>query len=301
MGEEGFGNPFYYLETPGLSSILGGRRLTALSAPHFGLHASLLGLDATLGMPGIPQSATGQASIFTGVNAAKYLGFHLNGFPNGRLRRLLAAKGIFRQLQKEGYNTAFTNAYRPPFFDFLRRGLPGNQYSCSTLITYYGRVEFRSLEDLSKERALYMDVTNEMLKQIGFDVKLISPEEGAERLFKISRKYDFCLFEYFLSDLAGHMADRKEAERVVFTLDRFIGKVADLIDPKETVLIVSSDHGNMEDLSNRDHSMNQVPVLIIGDLELRKVLHNHLNDLTDVLPAVRTALKWDLNLQASDN
>ena len=45
--------------------------------------------DTTLGVTGLPQSATGQTTLFTGINAAAHLGRHLEGFPNAVLRDLL--------------------------------------------------------------------------------------------------------------------------------------------------------------------------------------------------------------------
>ncbi len=288
-------NPFVITETPGLISILDGKRLTAKAVGSVGSRATLLGLDATLGVQGLPQSATGQASIFTGVNAAGFLGTHLNGYPDTKLRRLLAAKGMFRQLRKQHYKVIFANAYRPQFFQLLRRGLPGKRYSCSTLITYYGGLPFYGLNDIKQGRALYMDITNDILLQMGFVVPSISPEEGARRLLNISRNYDFCLFEYFLSDLAGHMADQSEASRVIAILDRFIGTLADQNDPSETLIIVSSDHGNLEDLTRRAHTYNKVPALLIGDAELRSHIEPDLNDLTDLLPAIFKTLAWNKN------
>ncbi len=290
LGKDQPENPFVSTATPGLSKILDGKRLTMDSAGHFGPAASLLGLDATLGVPGLPQSATGQASIFTGFNAPVYLGRHLNGYPETKLRRLLAAKGLFRQLRKKGCRVNFANAYRPQFFQMLRRGLPGNRYSCSTLVTYYGSLPFYGLNDIKAGRALYMDITNDILKRMKFNVPRITPEEGAGRLLEISKKFDFCLFEYFLSDLAGHMADRAEAARVITVLDRFISALAGGINPKETLLLVSSDHGNLEDLSVGGHTCNPVPALLAGDAGLRRQMETGLKDLTDLLPAIFKAL-----------
>ncbi len=292
LGKDRPSNPFAKVETPGLAGILEGRRLTEESAGYDGPRASLLSLDATLGIPGLPQSATGQASIFSGVNAPALLGRHLNGFPEQELRMLLSVKGLFRQLKSRGFRTLFANAYRPHFFEHLRRGLPGNRYSCSTLITYYGGLPFYSLNDLKAGRALYMDITNDILQRMGFDVPLITPENGAARLAEISNCNDFCLFEYFLSDLAGHMADLPEAGRVIGILDRFIAALAKEVDSKETMLMVTSDHGNLEDLSGRDHTYNRVPVLLIGDPSLRRFIKPGLNDLTDILPAVQRVLGW---------
>ncbi len=295
LGKDHPSNPFVGTETPRITDILDGKNLTVKAVGSVGSRASLVGLDATLGVQGLPQSATGQASIFTGVNAAAFLGTHLNGYPETRLRSLLSAKGIFRQLRKQYHKVIFANAYRPQFFQMLRRGLPGKRYSCSTLITYYGGLPFYTLNDIKKGRALYMDITNDILLQMGYDVPSITPEEGASRLLEISRNYDFCLFEYFLSDLAGHTADQSEASRVITILDRFIGTLADQNNPSETLILVSSDHGNLEDLSSQVHTYNQVPALLIGDAELRLHIEPGLNDLTDLLPAICKTLAWNKN------
>ena len=44
-------------------------------------------IDACLSMPGLPQSATGQATMFTGVNAPVFMGRHCEGFPGPSLRK----------------------------------------------------------------------------------------------------------------------------------------------------------------------------------------------------------------------
>jgi len=298
LGSDKPDNPFILSDTPGLNRILEGGSLTSSAAGFIGKEASLLELDATLGVSGLPQSATGQASIFTGFNAPAYLGEHANGFPNYKLRKLLASRGMFSQLKRKGYKVCFANAYRPPFFEMLRRGLPGERYSCSTLITYYGGLKFFSLEDLNNRKALYMDITNDILFRMGCKVQLISPEEGAHRLLKISSNYDFCLFEYFLSDLAGHMGEEKEAARVISILDRFIGTLAEQLDPGEEFFLVSSDHGNIEDFTTRDHTLNQVPALLVGDYKLRQELQPSMSCLTDILPAIYKVLEWKDGIHA---
>ncbi len=298
LGSDKPANPFILTDTPGFNRILEGSSLTSSAAGFVGKEASLLKLDATLGVSGLPQSATGQASIFTGFNAPAYLGEHTNGFPNYKLRKLLASRGMFGQLKRKGYKVCFANAYRPAFFEMLRRGLPGERYSCSTLITYYGGLRFFSLEDLNNRKALYMDITNDILLRMGCKVPLITPEEGAHRLLKISSLYDFCLFEYFLSDLAGHMGEEKEAVRVISILDRFIGTLTEQLDPGEEFLLVSSDHGNIEDFTTRDHTLNQVPALLVGDYKLRQELQPSMSCLTDILPNVYKVLEWKDEIHA---
>ena len=291
LGPNEPGNPFTDNKTPGISSLLNGLDLTIEAAGFTGKDASLIDLDAVMGVNGLPQSATGQASIFTGHNAPAHLGYHLNGFPDERLRKLLSDKGIFLQLKKRGYKVNFANAYRPAFFEMLKRGLPGNSYSCSTLITYYGGLPFYGLQDLKEGRALYMDITSETLCRMGFDVPLITPEQGASHLLEISKDYDFCLFEYFLSDLAGHLADRDEAKRVLSDLDRFISTISSGLDQSETFLMLASDHGNLEFLSSREHTANPVPLLMVGSSKIRDTVALTMKDLTDILAAVNMILE----------
>ena len=291
LGEIAPENPFVFTGTPFLKTLFRGNPLTReISGFHDG-RVTLLGLDACLGVAGLPQSATGQATIFTGTNAPRRLGYHLNGFPNRFLRELLAKEGIFASLREVGYRCAFINAYRPPFFEKLKEGLPGWRHSCSTLITFFGGLHFYNLDDLKAGKALYMDLTNELLNKMGFSLPEITPEEAGQRLVDIGRNFDFSLFEYFLSDYAGHLAGREQASEVVSTLDRFLGAAAEHLDPGQTLLIVTSDHGNLEDLSHGRHTLNEVPALLIGADAVRRKIAPLLRDLTDILPAVRMLLE----------
>src|SRR5204862_5361459 len=65
--------------------------------------------DARLGVDGLPQSATGQATIITGENAPARLGRHLSAFPGGSLRPLLRERSLFRTLGDRGLRVAHAN------------------------------------------------------------------------------------------------------------------------------------------------------------------------------------------------
>ena len=71
-------NPLARAEMPYLQALLGGRKLTASVAPYESEQVSLQALDAGLGVDGLPQSATGQAVLLTGVNIPdiEILGIH---------------------------------------------------------------------------------------------------------------------------------------------------------------------------------------------------------------------------------
>ncbi|MDH7499283.1 MAG: hypothetical protein QHH30_02730 [candidate division NC10 bacterium] len=71
--------------------------------------------DANLGVEGLPQSATGQTTLLTGINAAQLLGRHVNGFCTRELRALLDGHSLFARLLQMGRKPTFANAYTPPF------------------------------------------------------------------------------------------------------------------------------------------------------------------------------------------
>ncbi|HXT50199.1 MAG TPA: phosphoglyceromutase, partial [Thermoanaerobaculia bacterium] len=81
-GDEG-SNPFVAESSPALRHLLGGP-LTASRAPTLrveGAPVVLAALDAVLGVPGLPQSGTGQTTLFTGVNAQASIGHHVPALP----------------------------------------------------------------------------------------------------------------------------------------------------------------------------------------------------------------------------
>ena len=286
LGKETKDNPFVFSETPFLTRLLEGHDLTENALNKSFQQGVLLGLDAALGVPGRPQSATGQASLFSGENAPALIGRHLNGYPNKRLRQLLSEKGMFLQLSNDGLSGTFANAYRPEFFSDLKEGLQ-RYFSCSTLITYYGGVPFRSLNDLEKGRAVYMDITNSFLQKLGFDIPQVTPEEAGFRLVQIARDYDVTLYEHFITDIVGHSQDREKAKDTLNTLDRFLGAVIRQMDFEQEMLLVTSDHGNLENLGIKGHTMNPVPALIVGKEHRQAAdLLSRFGSITGVLPAL---------------
>ena len=290
LGPKDDSNPFFANNTPFLTKILEGNYLTREAAEKEFAQVSLLGLDAALGVDGLPQSATGQTTLFTGVNAAKYLGRHLRAFPNRRLRKILFEKGMFRQLDARSLKGTYANSYRPEFFNKLTSG-DRRYFSCSTLINYYAGLQFRTLNDLNNGDAVNMDITNHFLRDRGYDVPLVSPQEAGKRLVKISRSFHLTLYEFFASDRAGHSADFAKATEVVNKLDTFLGSVVENIDPGKELVLVTSDHGNLENMNVKVHTINPVPALAIGKdhRKLFKLLKSR-QDICGVLPSLLEVL-----------
>lgn len=242
-----------------------------------------LGVDATLGVEGIPQSATGQTSLLTGVNAARLAGGHRDAFPTGVVRELVLERSVLRQLRDRGESAAFVNAYRPSFFDLGER-VKGRAFSATTLANLGACLPFFGLEEIRKEVALYHDLTNESLIGAGFEVPERSPARAGEILGEVSRGSDFTLFEYFRTDMAGHRAELGRSILELLRLEEFVGAILEQIDLDSTLLLVGSDHGNIEDASTRDHTLNPAMFLVWG--AGAALIAERTRSLTDVVPAL---------------
>lgn len=242
----------------------------------------LIPTRATLGVEGLPQSATGQTTLFTGINAAKHIGRHLQGYPNASLRNLLRESSILKRVTRMGLKSAFLNAYRPLFFE-LRESTQW-RLSTTTVATLSAGLPFFKIEDIARHRSLYHDFTNISLVKKGFDAPIFTPKEAAGILVNALSEYDFVLYEYFLTDRAGHSQDMDIAVREIQKLDALLSELLSRIDTERTVVLLTSDHGNIEDLSTRVHTRNRVPTLIWG--ERAKTLKDRIRSLEDITPAI---------------
>jgi hypothetical protein len=252
--------------------------------PEIIFDGKLVRTDACLGIEGRPQSASGQTTILTGVNAPALLGYHKQGFPNEALREIISEHSIFLQLKLAGVapNT-FANAYTQKFFETRPRWV-----SATTVAVEAAAMPFRDLDDLQAGRAVFQDYTNEMLIERGFPVSRRTPLEAASILASIARENRFTLYEYFITDKAGHAQDMEAARRVLTGLAQFVRHLLSLLDLKRTTVLLTSDHGNVEDLSSRNHTLNPVPTLIWG--ERRETIAARVRNLADITPSIVEAL-----------
>ena len=60
-------------------------------------------------------------------------------------------------------------------------------------------------------------------------------------------------------------------------------------DSRDLVLL-TSDHGNMEDLSARKHTEADVPLLLFGEKSIRDEFQKDIHDLTGIAPAIEKGL-----------
>ena len=124
---------------------------------------------------------------------------------------------------------------------------------------------------------------------LGFiDAPVVEPAQAGQMLGALAKEYDFSLFEYWASDYAGHGQEMDTAVRLMETFDGVLGGLVDAWD--EGLILITSDHGNMEDLSTRKHTAADVPALVIGEKAMRAEFTRGLKDLTDIAPAIRKAV-----------
>lgn len=281
-------NPLAAVPMPVVDRLIGGplvleqaRRLAHPSA-HAARPARLTAIDACLDVPGLPQSATGQTTLLSGVNASKVLGRHLSGLPTSTLVSILREHSLFKQLRDAGLTATFANPFTEDYFAAVDAGRW--RHSSSTTAVLSADLPVRMLDDFHAGEAVFHDVTGEGLRSRGYDVTPITAEEAGRRLAALAAGHDFTLFEHFLTDFAGHAQDRDEARRLLTLLDTLLGSVLRYVDLKTTTVMVISDHGNLEDLSVKTHTRNPVPGLFIG--KGRDELADAIRSLTDVTPAI---------------
>jgi hypothetical protein len=281
-------NPFAGVEMPNLQKLLGGSKLLAATAPFESESVSLLALDALLGVSGLPQSATGQAVLLTGRNIPALIGYHYGPKPDKATAAHLLDGGIFGELTRAGKRAALVNAYPPGYFQGIESGK--RMFSSIPLAVTSAGLALFTQADLLAGRAISADFTAQ-----GWRERMDMPEmpvmsllEAGAHLAALTRKFDFAFFEYWLTDYAGHGQDMPAALSLLAQFDVALGGLLDGWQETD-LLLITSDHGNLEDLSTRRHTANAVPLLLVGGEKIRRHFDG-VTDLSGVAPAILRAI-----------
>jgi bisphosphoglycerate-independent phosphoglycerate mutase (AlkP superfamily) len=191
-------------------------------------------------------------------------------------------------LIERGRAVTFANAYTRSYFENLPRFV-----SATTVAAMSAGVRLRMLEDLQAGRAVSHDFTNQFLIEHGVDVQPTTPEEAGVNLARVAAEHDFTLYEHFITDRIGHERDRELAHRLVCEhiprLTRFVRAVLESSDLTRQTVMITSDHGNIEDHSTRVHTMNPVATLAFGPQ--RQFIASRVRSLTDITPAIVEAIE----------
>src|SRR5437773_9023809 len=137
IGTRGLHNPFDGLEDVAPLAVF---QNESTLLPFDGVLAPT---DACMGVEGRPQSASGQTTILTGIDAPAAIGYHKQGFPNQALLDIISAHSIFLQLKREGVTPiTFANTYTKRFFESRPRWI-----SATTAAVEAAGMSFNNLED----------------------------------------------------------------------------------------------------------------------------------------------------------
>ena len=249
-------------------------------------------IDARLGIPGLPQSGTGQTTLLTGINAAKLLGYHHGPWPGPTIRPLLEDSFPVR-LAAQGGTVRLLNHYPPKYLEGIARGKI-RLNAIATAATLAGA----TLEAKDGETRIPPPLGNPEQMQ---DTTLERVREWGREFMRSNATLN--IFDSWWSDHLGHEGSEtaaissepdsitptalEMAQDHVRRLEAFLGGALEA-KPADTLLLITSDHGNFEDMGVKTHTFAPVPLVALGPgaLEFASI-----TDLTGIAPALKRVFK----------
>lgn len=276
-------NPFFTAQLPTLKNLFAGN-LPSLSFKNFSSDTvSLSPVTTTLRMSGLPQSGTGQTAIMTGMNAAKFVGKHFGPHPYSTLIPIIKEKNLFSKLQKMNKTFFFANGYPKRYFDYIF-GPKGKIPTIALSYLSTGKT-LNTHEEIKKQKAISADISGSRWNELGHsDVEMISPIEAGKLFYQLGKNLNLIFFEYFVTDHAGHSQEMPMAVEMLERMDGFISGMLQKFDFEKDIILMISDHGNIEDLSIKTHTKNPVPLIVIGKQHF--YFSSRIKNLTHILPAI---------------
>lgn len=295
-------NPFMQAHMPNLEGLLGegwflrpegwqegaGRRTTDW--------ASLVPTDPNLGLDGRPQSATGQAAILTGRNVPRIVGQHYGPKPNQAVAQEIRRGNLFQEVLDAGGKAALVTPYPQGYFDAIESGK--RLLSSVPLAATSAGLSLMTADDLRAGRAVSPGFTGQgWYDHLGYtDIPVMTLPEAGRQIAAIAHDYTFSFFEHWPSDRSGHRGTLAEAIQHLEMIDAALGGLLAAWDEQNGLLIITSDHGNIEEKNHRQHSRNPVPTILAGRDHAR--LAQQIADLTDIASVVRDFLGLGIERRA---
>lgn len=275
-------NPFTSANMPNLNALTNGKRWLRDTDYQESDRAIFIPTDPRMGVPGRPQSGSGQAAILTGKNIPQLIGEHYGPKPNLAIREMLAEDNFFKQVVAHGKKAALLDAYPPTWHHDHDRG--------KSLRSSYQQAAFEAgqrlfgIDDLRAGKALTPEWTNNAWRTYLKlkDVPDYTPYQAGEMLVKLSREYDFAMHSHWMTDMVGHRGPLERGVELLELFDQVMAGVLDNWNDNEGLIIITSDHGNMEEIGNRNHTENDVPTLVIG--KEKSAFAENFHALNDIVP-----------------
>jgi hypothetical protein len=282
-------NPFVTAVLPNLTNLLGENWYLQGRGRITTNRASLVPTDANLGLPGKPQSATGQAAILTGRNVPQLVGEHYGPKPNTAVADIIRQGTLFHEVVAAGGRAALITPYPQGYFDGINSGK--RLLSSVPLAATSAGLSLMDVEDLRNGRAVSPGFTGQAWQEyLGYDnIPIMTLAEAGARIAAIAQTYHFSFFEHWPSDRSGHRGTLAQAVAHLELIDGALGGLLDAWDDEHGLLIITSDHGNIEDKSQRQHTRNPVPTILVGHNHVQLAAQTH--NLADIAATVRLFLR----------
>jgi len=281
-------NPFVVADTPTLLELSNGQRWVKGVGRQVTERGVFIPTDPRLGVDGRPQSGTSQASILTGKNIPSIIGRHYGPKPEEKTREIIREGTFFSEVKASDKKSALMDGYPDRLLKSIARGktLPS---SIQMSAIESGQNLFTA-EDIIAERAITAEWTGEEwhshLKIT--EVPLYTAYEAGQKLVEISREYDFAFHSHWMTDYIGHRGTVEQGVSLLERLDGVMKGIMDAWGDDEGLVIMTSDHGNMEHIGIRQHTSNDVPTIVWGNNSHE--FAEGLAQLTDFVPRMRAYL-----------
>jgi 2,3-bisphosphoglycerate-independent phosphoglycerate mutase len=276
-------NPFFSASLPTFRHLFAGN-LPSLSFKKFSSETvSLSPVNTTLRIPGLPQSGTGQTAIMTGMNASKFVGKHFGPHPYSTLIPIIKEKNLFIQLQKMNKTFFFANGYPKRYFDYIF-GPKGRVPTIALSYISSGK-SLNTHEEVKRQTAISADIAGTRWSELGHpDIEPLNSYDAGKLFYQTGKNLDLIFFEYFVTDHAGHSQDMPMAIDMLERMDDFIAGIVEKFDFEKDIILMISDHGNIEDLSIKTHTKNPVPLIVIG--KQHSYFSSRIKNLTHITPVI---------------
>ena len=178
---------------------------------------------------------------------------------------------LLKTLHQAGHSAALLNAYPPRYFDALQSGyrLPG----AIAMAAIQAGIPLKTSRDLQDGQALSADFTGQGWHDHLHipDIPLITPSRSGS-----SHGSALIILVHFpslnigcrISPVTGRKCNQPAACFLPWMKSFLV--LLDTWADEDGLILITSDHGNLEDLSTRRHTTNPVPLILIGASHLRQ-------------------------------
>jgi 2,3-bisphosphoglycerate-independent phosphoglycerate mutase len=275
-------NPFAVAKTPFLEALLGSK-LTQGLEPLASPYLTFRHLDAKLGFEGLPQSATGQTTLLTGKNGAAIMQGHYGPYPGPTLKSELDQGTLFSEVMALGKRASLSNLYPPGYFRALET--KQQKYNVPVYAALQADLKLLRIDDYRTGQAISVDMTGDYLHRHDATLTPLFPSAMGKRLAQLANRHHFTFFDLWLTDQAGHRWSLKDCVTLIETLDAFVRGVVESLE--DATLLITSDHGNLEDKTVKTHTFADVPLIVLGK---EAKLFRSATSILDVAAIIRQCL-----------